>query len=202
MGITETDINMDYLTAVKYLENGDAISCIDFFKDNNYGLEYAYALVLSGDLEKAQSVLVDLDSVRSDWLLKLIDIFNGMYNIYPSYFQIRNFLEIDVNIFFRANKIDYVNALLRMIDAFQEINGESYKCIARVLLKNNYKKECKIFLDKSADAYYNDVELHYLFVEYYLAINDYENAKKSVEKCIIINPEYYPALKQKELLKL
>ena len=129
---------------------------------------------------------------------KLIDIFNGMYNIYPSYFQIRNFLEIDVNIFFRANKIDYVNSLLRMIDAFQEINGESYKCIARVLLKNNYKNECKIFLDKSADAYYNDVELHYLFVEYYLSINDYENAKKSVETCISINPEYYPALKQKE----
>ena len=186
---------MDYLTAVKYLENGDAKSCVQFFKENNYFLEYAYALVLLDDLEKAQSVLLNLDSIRSDWLLKLIDIFSGIYNVYPTYFQIRNFLEIDVNIFFRANKNDYINSILRMIDIFQEINSEAYKCIARVLLKNNYKKECKIFLDRSVDFYYNDVELHYLYVEYYLSIADYENAKKSVETCIRINPDYYPAKK-------
>ena len=196
----ETDINMDYLTAVKSLENGDFSSCIDYFREDNCPLEYAYALVLAGKLEDAQKILVDIDSVRADWLLKLIDIFNGIYNICPSYFQIRNFLEIDIDIFFKAKRIEYVNALLRMVDVFQDINSETYKCIARVLLKNGYKNECKIFLDKSADDNYNDVELQYLYVEYYLALQDYENARKRVDICISINPEYYPAKRTKQIL--
>lgn len=190
---------MDYLTAVKSLEKGD-LSCMDFFKDNNYPLEYAYSLVLKGELETAQRILLDMDSVRADWLLKLIDIFSGIYNIYPSYFQIRNFLEIDIDMFFKAKCIEYVNALLRMVNVFQDINSESYKCVARVLLKNGYMNESKIFLDKGADDNYNDVELQYLFVEYYLALQDYDNARKRIDICMGINPEYYPAKKTGQIL--
>jgi len=191
---------MDYNKAINFLENGNPKGCIDFFKDNNYILEYTYSLLLLEKINEAENILKKTDSVRADWLNKIILIIKGKCDIYPTYFQIRNFLEIDLNLFFKSNKINYVNKIMAVANIFQQINNESYKFFGRVLLKNNYPKESKIFLDKSLDSYYNDVELHYLFVEYYLYMNDFENAKRAVNNCLKINPKYYPAIKTKNNL--
>ena len=190
---------MDYKTATELLENGQSCECIEFFKSGGYDIEYAYALLLNDDLKLAESVIEPIDSIRADWLKKIIAIINGNIE-YPTYFQIRNFLEIDLTIFIKSGRIDYVNAILRLADVFQGINSETYKFLGRGLLKNDFPKESKIFLDRSLESYYNDVELHYLFVEYYIYIKDYDKAKKSALTCLKINPEYYPAKKISEEL--
>lgn len=189
---------MEYSEAIEQLEGGD-LTCSEFFKKNGYDLAYAYTLLLSGSISESKSVLERLDSVRADWLKKIICIIEGGVE-YPTYFQIRNFLEIDLTIFINSKRIDYVNSILKLADLFQSINAETYKFLARGLLKNNFPKECKIFLDKSIKSYYNDVELHFLCVEYYLYMKDTENAKKSLNTCIKINPSYYPAQKTLTLL--
>ena len=191
---------MNYTEALKFLENGDAKSCINYFYDNNYELEYGYTLALLGKLREAKLVFQSIDSLRASWMIKLIPILQGGIKNYPSFFQIRNFLEIDMTMFFKADKDDYINNILSAADIFQSINNESYKFIGRALLKNNCSDIAKFYLDKSLENYYNDVELHYLFVEYYLAMNDVQNAMRAVDNCLRINPDYYPAKKTKNEL--
>ena len=191
---------MDYYKAKELLVNGCPSECMDFFKNNGYLLEYGYSLLLSRNLNKAVSVFNNVNSNRADWAKKIISIINDSIDAYPTFFQIRSFLEIDLNLFFNSGNIDYINKILLISNILQQINNESYKFLGRVLLKNDCTNEAKIFLDRSLDSYYNDVELHYLYVEYYLYNNDIDNAKKAVLNCLKINPEYYPAKKTKELL--
>ncbi len=186
---------MNYIEALNLLENGKVKECIDYFKNNNYLIEYIYALIMTDNLEEAEKLSEQIDSVRADWVLKLIPIMQGKLKEYPTYFQIRNFLEIDISMLFKANKKEYIQCILNEADIFQEINSESYKFLGRVLLKNDYPYQAKMFLDRSLNQYYNDVELHYLFVEYYLYMKDFTNAKRAAENCIKINPDYYPAKK-------
>lgn len=190
---------MNYSDALELLEKGNPETCSDFFKSNNYPLEYAYTLFLMGDIKQAGLILQSLDSVRADWLKKIIAIIQSKSE-YPTYFQIRNFLEIDLTMFIYSKRIDYVNTMLRFAEVFQSINNETYKFLGRCLLKNGFPNESKIFLTKSLNEYFNDVELHYLFVEYYLYINDLKQAKKYAENCLRLNPEYYPAKKTYNML--
>ena len=156
---------MDYIEAVNFLENGNAKKSIDFFKDNDYLLEYAYSLFMLGKFDEAKKIFGDIDSRRADWAKKIISIVQNQFVGYPTYFQIRSFLEIDIDMLIKNRQID----------------------------KNGYPDGCKFFLDKSKDVCYNDSELQFLYVEYYLFINDIENTKKAIEKCLAVNSEYYPA---------
>ena len=194
-------MTLTYKEAENLLETGKIKECIDYFRDGHYTLEYAYALVLSGDLDNAEFVIKDMVSTRADWLRKLIPIMKGFLKTCPSYFQIRNFLEIDIDMLFKSKQTKFIQQIINSADILQSINNETYKFLARVLLKNNLPEGCKLFLDKSLDSFYNDVELHFLYVEYYMFLGDYENAKKSADNCLKINSEYYPAKKIKALLK-
>lgn len=192
---------MDYKEAENLLEEGSPKSCINYFKKNGNVLEWAYSLVMLGKLKEAEKVIYPLDSVRADWVKKLIPLLEGRVEGTPTYFQIRNFLEIDMTMLIKSGQYAYVNNLLKFADMFQGINNESFKMFGRCLLKNNYFAECKVFLDRSLNEFYSDVELHYLFAEYYIALGNKEFTKKAVENCLRINPEYYPAKRKYEELK-
>ena len=88
---------INYDLAKKELEAGKTKDCEDFFKSNGYNLEYGYCLLLDGNLSNAEIVLRQVDSIRADWAVKLIPFMQGYVEILPTYFQIRNFLEIDIN---------------------------------------------------------------------------------------------------------
>lgn len=187
---------MNYKEAENLLEEGKPASCEKFFRQNGYTLEYAYSLLLQGKYKEAQTIIYPIDSIRADWIKKLIPMINGILDREPTYFQIRNFLEIDLTLLIKSGRFQEVNNLLKYSELFQGINNETYKLLGRGLLKNNYIKEAKVFLDRSLNEYYNDVELHYLFAEYYMATGREDYVKKAVENCLKINPEYYPAKKK------
>ena len=90
-----------YNLAKKKLESG-ITDYKDFFKENGNILEYGYCLILEGQLDKAEQVLKTIDSIRADWAVKLIPFMKGHVEILPTYFQIRNFLEIDINLLLLA----------------------------------------------------------------------------------------------------
>src|SRR5574344_2749177 len=89
---------INYEIAKKELRSGNIKNCEKFFKSNNYFLEYGYCLIMKDNLSEAINVLKKTDSLRADWAIKLISFMRWYVEVLPTYFQIRNFLEIDINL--------------------------------------------------------------------------------------------------------
>lgn len=191
---------IDYKTAKKDLESGIISDNINFFKDNQYNLEYGYSLILSGQLQEAEKVLRKIESLRADWAVKFIPFMKGYVEVFPTYFQIRNFLEIDINLLIKAKQSDYVSYVLGGADLFYSVNCESYKYFARVMMNNGFFDISKNYMDKARDKTYNDPELHFMYCQYFIHLKDIDNALVAINACLEILPEYYPAIKIKEAL--
>lgn len=191
---------IDYKTAKKDLESGIISDNINFFKDNQYNLEYGYSLILSGQLQEAEKVLRKIESLRADWAVKFIPFMKGYVEVFPTYFQIRNFLEIDINLLIKAKQSDYISYVLGGADLFYSVNCESYKYFARVMMNNGFFDISKNYMDKARDKTYNDPELHFMYCQYFIHLRDIDNALVAINACLEILPEYYPAIKIKEAL--
>lgn len=175
-----------------------------FFSENNtdltfkpISLECAYLLILQNDLEGASKIFRTIDSPRGKWGQLLIEILNGYTEVVPTYFAIRNFLEIDLDFLLKNNKINYVEQLLGAIDFFAEINQESYKFVARVMYENKLYNAAKKYLDKSKNVFYKDPELHFMYAKYFINSREYTYANYHIDECLKILPDYYPAKKLK-----
>lgn len=169
-----------------------------FSKNEEYNfktgsVEHAYLALLGDDLKTARLLFKSIDSPRAIWGKALVDILTGYIENYPTYFEIRNFLEIDLDFFIKNEKINYVEMVLGALEVLIEINQESYKYVARVMFENRLYQAAREYLEKSKNIFYNDPELHFLFAKYYIKTREYENADAHLEECLNILPDYYPA---------
>lgn len=164
-------------------------------------VEHAYLALLNEDLATAKTVFSKIDNPRGIWGTILVSILEGYMEIFPTFFQIRNFLEIDLDLLLKNEKINYVEQLLGALDIFAEINQESYKFVARVMLENNLLSAAFNYMQKSKDIYYNDAELHFMLMRYYLKVHDFKQAYFHVNECLKLIPNYYPALIMKEQIE-
>ena len=163
-------------------------------------VEHAYFLILNNDLNNAKKVFELLDSPRAKWGTAFIDILLGYIEHYPTYFEIRNFLEIDLDFLIKNEKIEYVEQILGALKILIDINQETYKYVARVMFENRLYKAAREYLEKSKDIFYNDPELHFLYAKYYLKTREYEKADFHLDECLSILPDYFPAQQlQKEI---
>lgn len=187
-----------YETAKQDLLNLKFKDCEKFFKNNHYALEFGYCELLKGNLNNAKKILSQIsnNNPRAHWALRMFQFIEGYVTFLPTYFEIRNFLEIDINLLLKARKIDWVENIINGDDLFFSVNSESYKFIARVLMYNNYPEIAKIYLDKGIDNSYGDPEIHIILADYYLFKKDKEKAQRSLTNCLRILPEYYPAKKK------
>ena len=169
--------------------------CRKFFEFNNYKLEQAYCEIIFDNLTKAKQLFLELESqdIRAHWGLVLIECIKGTISHYPTYFELRNFLEIDLNILITYNKGNYVEKLIRYADFLYTINPDTHKFIGRVFLNNGMKPQAMFFLKRAKDHFYHDPELHYILASVYKEDGDYELSKKSAETCLEILPNYAPA---------
>lgn len=179
-----------------------------FFSENNIetnfkpvSIECAYLLILKDNLTEALSIFETIDSPRANWGKVLIGVFRGYTEIFPSYFDIRNFLEIDLDFLIKNNKINYVEQLLGALEFFSEINQETYKFAARAMYENKLFNAAKKYLDKSKSLFYKDPELHFMYAKYYLINREYTYANYHIDECLKILPDYYPAKKLKSELR-
>ena len=183
---------MNYETAKEKLLTNVNSDCRQFFLKHNYKFEYGYCLFLQEDLQHAKKVLETIknENIRAHWTLLMISMIEENIKEYPSYFEIRNFLEIDLNILLHYYKGDYFEKIIRYSDFMLSINPEVYKYIGRVLYNNKYEPQAMFFLNHSKNYFYNDPELHYLMA--FIAYNnkDYNSAYTNTENCLNILPEY------------
>ena len=156
-------------------------------------VEHAYFLILNDDLLQAQAVFETLESPRAIWGRALTDILLGYIEKHPTFFEIRNFLEIDLDFLLKNEKIDYVEQVLGSLQLLSKINQETYKYVARVMFENRLYKACREYLEKSKDIFYNDPELHFLFAKYYIKSREYDKADFYLDECLNILPDYFPA---------
>lgn len=185
-----------YDEAKKKLLLGD-YSAESYFKENNYQLEYAYCKLFAGDSITAKQEFLKLKhkNLRADWAAKLIQFIDGYVTDHPTYFQIRNFLEIDLNLLIKAAQPSFVENIINGADIFYSINPESYKFIARVMLNNDFFDLAMFYLKKAKDKFYYDPEMHFMLANCNLKIGEKELAKISAKTCLNIVPEYLPAKK-------
>ena len=191
---------LDYNNAKQKLLTFDIDGCPRFFAENGYLLELGYCFLLSDNLKDARAAFIQAREFdkRANWALFMTNLFLNLPADYPSYFELRNFLEIDLNILIQAGKGEFVEKLISYADFFYTINPEVYKYLGRVFLNNDLEQYGYFFLMRAKDYFYNDPELHYLLAEFFFNKKDFKEAKKYAQTCLEVLPEYFPAKKMLE----
>ncbi len=166
-----------------------------FFVKNGCILENAYYELLSDNIVKAKNLFeaAKNNDIRAHWGYFMISLIQQDIREYPSYFELRNFLEIDLNILIHYYKGEYVENIVRYADFMFTINPEVHKFIGRVFYNNNLKEQALFFLDRAKSYFYHDPELHYLLAYIYYNKNDFKEAEKYLNACLTVLPGYYPA---------
>ncbi len=213
-------INKNYSKIKNILQNDNTLkSCLFRAKialyEKNLNLAYlefekaqcdygkAYAKILNNELEVAENILLSNheDYSFSVWLLILANILQEKDPLFiPTYLQIRNFYEQDLEMFFFFEKYEFIQKLLYHCKYFENSNKEIFKYNGRILLQHGFLKESKKFLEKSLDICFKDPETHFILGELHLKNNDLQKAKKYFIKAIEVNNGYFPALKEIEKL--
>lgn len=185
---------LNYQKAKEELLTGKIDDCQQFFVKNGYMLELAYAKLLCEDVEGAKKLFsaIENNDIRAHWALFMISLIEGEAQEYPSYFELRNFLEIDLNILITYYKGDYVEKIIRYADYMYTINPEVHKFIGRVLYNNGLVEQGLFFLNRAKSYFYHDPELHYLLGYIYFSQGKLDEAQKALENGLRILPEYYP----------
>ncbi|MBQ8668769.1 hypothetical protein IJ472_03235 [bacterium] len=188
----------EYEKVKKDFLSGRIKGCRAYFENNGYFTEAGYCCIVLDDLNNAEKLFTlakDYDS-RAAWGLFLLQLIKDNIKSFPTYFQIRNFLELDLSIFILYCKGDYIEKIIRYADFMAFYNPECYKFIGRAFWANNYMPAAMLFLRRAKDKFYQDPELHYLLAYiFYYTDKDYSKCRKSLETCLEILPKYNPAVK-------
>lgn len=194
---------LDYETAKEKLLTKKDDACQQFFVKNGYILENAYYELLSDNLDKAKNLfsLIKNSDIRAHWASFMISLIEGDVKEYPSYFELRNFLEIDLNILLTYFKGNYIEKIIRYADFLFTINPEVHKFIGRVFYNNGYKEQGMFFLDRARNYFYHDPELHYLLAFIYYNDDEFVKAEKAANDCLYILPNYFPAVSMLKKIK-
>lgn len=186
---------LDYQKAKEELLAGKLEDCQQFFAKNGYMLEEAYARLLSNDMAGAKvlfSFIKERD-IRAHWALFMISLLEDNVQEYPSYFELRNFLEIDLNILITYYKGDYVEKIIRYADYMYTINPEVHKFIGRVLYNNGLVEQGLFFLNRAKSYFYHDPELHFMLGYIYFSQAKLDEAQNALENGLRVLPEYFPS---------
>lgn len=177
------------------LSEGKPTVANDYFKRGENLSGIAYCQFLQGNLKETVAVLNILkgSSPFADWLLSLSGIILGKYDFPPTYMQIRNFFEQDLEMLFFLKRFDMVKKILTHCRYLENYNKEVYKYCARVLINNNYPDESVAYINKSLDIFYPDPETHFLIGEMYEKKGMTEEAKKAYIKSNTVKGKYLPA---------
>lgn len=188
----------------KFLTSALDDGCQSFFEANGYILELAYCKIIRGELNEAKNLfqLIVDENIRAHWGLLITNILSESPAVYPSYFELRNFLEIDLNILIHHGRGDYVEQIINYADVFSSVNLEVNKYIGRVFWNNNIKDLGKFFLERAKNDFFQDPELHYLLACVHLDEGNLERSKKSIENCLEVLPGYFPAVEMQRKLTL
>lgn len=196
-------MNLNYTKAKEEMLIALNEDCQHFFVQNGYMLESGYFELLNNRPQNAEELFskISAEDIRAHWGAFIATLVQGNLHGYPSYFELRNFFEIDFNLFLKHYLGEYIENIIKYTDWLCTINPEVFKFLGRVFLNNGYDEYGMFFLKRAKDYFYTDPELHYLLAETYYKNGDKKNAKKSLKSCLEILPAYYPAIALERVLE-
>lgn len=167
------------------------------FKKLHKFVEYGYCKLFQGEKRAADMIWNSLEDTSPliMWAKALSGYLDKKQTRIPTFFQIRNFYECDLDTLMSLKFLKYSENLINSIQYFADINPEVYKFTGRVLLNHGYLDLAEKFLQAGKDVVFDDTELHFLFAELRMAQNQRPAAIKSLETVLEISPTYYPARK-------
>ncbi len=174
-----------------------------FFRRIHHYTEYGYCELFEGNKKKAERIWSELEDTSPliMWAKSLIGYIEKRQIKEPTFFQIRNFYESDLDTLLSLKHIKWSENLINSIQFFGEINTEVYKYTARVLYNHGYYDLSEKFLNTGKEYVYEDAELHFIEAQLRLSQNRKIAARKSLERLLEISPCYYPAKKLLEKIK-
>lgn len=180
--------------------SGRLKGCRAYFEENNYNIEAGYCYMVLDNFAKAKEQFekAKISDLRGHWGLLLLQMQDEKISMSPTYFEIRNFLETDLDIFITYCKGDIVQQIIKYADFMAFYNLECYKFIGRAFWAHNLMPASMCFLNKAKDNLFNDPELHYLLAYIYYTNHDLKNCKKEIDTCLEILPKYAPAVMLKK----
>lgn len=165
------------------------------FKKLHMFTEYGYCKLFQNDKRAADEIWFAQEdySPLIMWAKALSGYLEKQQQRTPTFFQIRNFYESDLDILISLNMLKYAENLVNSIQYFSDINPEVFKFTARVLFNHKYYKLSEKFINKAKSYIYEDTELHFIEAQIRLAQKEKTAAIKSLENLLEFEPEYYPA---------
>ena len=196
-------MDLEYENAKQKLLTFMDDECQRFFVTKGHAIEYGYTKLLQEKLSEAENIFANNKEydIRAKWALFMISLIKGQIREYATYLELRDFLEIDLNILIHYGKGDYVEKIIRYSDFMYTINPEVYKFIGRVFYNNDLKEQAMFFLKQAKNYFYNDPELHYLLSYIYYSSKDFVKAEQAAKDCLYILPKYFPALNMLKTLQ-
>ena len=94
---------------------GRVKGCRAYFENNGYWVEAGYCCIVLDELNKAEKLFTlakDYDN-RAAWGLFILQLIKDDIKSFPTYFQVRNFLELDLSILILYCKGNYVEKIIK-----------------------------------------------------------------------------------------
>ena len=129
-----------------------------------------------------------------DGINRLAKLLEGQKDYNITYFQIRNFLEVDLSSFLELKNEKIISKIIGKLNILNRINGECYKYFGRVFLTYNYMPEALCFLKEYTKENEQDPEGHLLLARCCMKQGLFIEAQTAIKRCLWSAPEYYPAL--------
>lgn len=167
------------------------------FKKLHLYTEYGYCQLYQGNKKAADKIWFSQKDTSPliMWAKALSGYIEKEQIKEPTFFQIRNFYETDLDTLLSLKMTKYAENLIYSIQYFSDINPEVYKFTARVLFNKGYYQLSEKFLNKAKEYCYEDTELHVIEAQLRLCRNEKKAAIISLKNALEISPTYYPAKK-------
>ena len=176
---------------------------MELFSAENSNYEAGLCALLLNDEENAKIFWTkDKDpDIATKWGLIILNIIHLKIKEHPTFFQVRAFLEVYLNLFIQNKQLSWAENLISACDIFARSNPESYKFIARALFANGYLELSHKFLNESKKLFYCDPESHFIDSQAYFLEGKFEKALESINETLKSASEYYPAIEFKKIIE-
>lgn len=152
------------------------------------------AFVLAGQMEAARQAWAQVYTERRNhWCVVLYGLLTRQLQLWPTFLQVRNHLELTITFLIRSGQNQCLQSLLSYIPWLAQVNQEAYKLAGRSLMQEGYMVEARPLLLKAQALFPMDAEIYFHLGQFYVRCHQPTEARLMLHQCLMMNPYYTPA---------